>query len=129
MLKSFFSILLIVSHFSWADDLLDVLDGDSKSMDGLSIEKKSNIFQSLIAKPTAEQNIFFQFLEKGETKKALYQWPSAFEGTSFASSSTGQSLYGYLLFKNGRESIPRNSFYSFLSLSLSLTIFHNKLHL
>lgn len=94
--------LLFVTQTVYADGLLDVLDGKTKS-DGLSLEKKSYTFQGLVSRPTAEQNIFLQFLEKGEVKKALYQWPSAFENSSFASSSTGKALYGYLLFKNGLE--------------------------
>ncbi|MCJ8276727.1 MAG: hypothetical protein MJK18_07790, partial [Bdellovibrionales bacterium] len=85
-----------------ADDLLNVLDGSTKS-DGLSIEKKSSIFKGLVARPSAEQNIFFQFLEKGDDKKALYQWPSAFENSSFAATDNGKALYGYLLYRNGLE--------------------------
>ena len=100
-----FKILLIFTLTAspvFADDLLDVLDGGKgSSEDGLVIEKKSTIFKGLIRNPSAEQNIFFQFLEKGDEKKALYQWPSAFEGTSFARSDSGKALYGYLLFKNG----------------------------
>ncbi len=81
--------------------MLDVLNGDQKQMDGLNIEQKSSVFQNLVPSRSPEQNIFFQFLEKGEVKKALYQWPSAFENSSFASSNDGRALYGYLLYKNG----------------------------
>ncbi len=96
--------LIVISLFcspAWADDLLDVLDSGEGQEEGLVIEKKSNLFKGLVRNPTAEQNIFFQFLDQGEEKKALYQWPSAFDGTSFARSDTGKALYGYLLFKNG----------------------------
>ena len=34
-------------------------------------------------------------------RATLYQWFSAFNGTSFADSDSGRALYGYLLFKNG----------------------------
>lgn len=101
-----FRIILTFLFFSQtvlADDLLNVLDGDATQIDGLSVEKKSSIFESLIPKRTAEQNIFFQFLEKGQSRKALYQWSSAFDNTSFASSDSGKALYGYLLYKNGLQ--------------------------
>jgi tetratricopeptide (TPR) repeat protein len=57
----------------------------------------------LIGKTTPEQNIFLQFIEEGELEKALFQWPSAFEGTEFARSANGHALNAYLLFKNGVE--------------------------
>lgn len=98
-----FVIISLLCPGAFADDLLNVLDGPTTQSDGMSIEKKSSIFKSLVSRPNAEQNIFFQFLERGEAKKALYQWPSAFEGTRFASSDNGKALYGYLLYKNGLE--------------------------
>ena len=101
LIRILFAILL-VSSVAQADDLLNVLEGSTKS-DGLSIEKKSSIFKGLVARPSAEQNIFFQFLEKGDDKKALYQWPSAFENSSFAATDNGKALYGYLLYRNGLE--------------------------
>lgn len=96
------SIILLLSQVAFADDLLNVLDGKVKG-DGLSLEKKSSIFKGIIAQPTPEQTIFFQFLEKGEDKKALYQWASAFENSNFANTANGKALYGYLLYKNGLE--------------------------
>lgn len=102
MLKILLTVLMIAPMVK-ADDLLEVLDGERGSTEGLVIEKKSTIFKGLVSQPTAEQTIFFQFLEKGEVKKALYQWASAFEGTSFERSDSGRALYGYLLFKNGLE--------------------------
>ncbi len=96
-------MLCLFSSPSFADDLLEVLDGSQGQEEGLVIEKKSTLFKGLVAQPNAEQNIFFQFLEKGDERKALYQWPSAFAGTSFANSDSGKALYGYLLFKNGLQ--------------------------
>ena len=101
MIRILFAILMM-SQVAVADDLLNVLDGKIKG-DGLSLEKKSSIFKGLIAQPTSEQTIFFQFLEKGEDKKALYQWPSAFDNSNFPSTPNGKALYGYLLYKNGLE--------------------------
>lgn len=100
MLKLILS-LSFLSSMALADDLLEVLNGGQTQIDGLNVESKKSIFKDLVSRPTAEQNIFFQFLEKGDSRKALYQWSSAFEGSSFASSNNGQALYGYLLFKNG----------------------------
>lgn len=102
-----FKVLLIATLFSQvclADDLLDVLDNpSSKAVDGLSFEKKSQIFAKIIKRPNPEQVLFLQFIDKSEFKKALYQWPSAFEGTRFAESDNGKALYGYLLFQNGLQ--------------------------
>lgn len=92
--------LFIAGPWAQADDLLNVLDGEATQIDGFSQETKASVFKSLIKRPTAEQNIFFQFLEKGDNKKALYQWASAFDGTTFANTANGRALYGYLLFKN-----------------------------
>ena len=100
MIRLLFCILLF-SPSIYADDLLDVLNGSNEKSDGLSLEKKSSIFKSIMPRRNAEQNIFFQFLEKGDYNKALYQWPSAFEGGRFANTGNGRALYGYLLFKNG----------------------------
>ncbi len=99
-MKAILSLILIFTFQAQADDLLDVLGGESKSIE-MSFDKKNSLFKSLLSKPNAEQNIFFQFLEAGDFKKALYQWPSAFENSSFTQSENGKSLYAYLLFKNG----------------------------
>ncbi len=99
MFKTLLTIFLL-SPVVQADDLLDVLDGGAKVNSDKVVPAEPSVFKSIISRPTAEQNIFLQFLQKGEVKKALYQWPSAFEGTSFAKSDTGKALYGYLLFKN-----------------------------
>ncbi len=99
-MKTIFSLILIFTFQVHADDLLDALGGENKSVE-MSFDKKSNLYKSFLTQPNAEQNIFFQFLESGDFKKALYQWPSAFEKTSFAQSENGRSLYAYLLFKNG----------------------------
>lgn len=99
MISLVLSVLLTTA--AYADDLLNVLDDDQKKSDGLSLESKEQIFKSLIARPTAEQNIFFQFLQNGENGKALFQWPSAFGDSNYIETDNGRALYGYLLFKNG----------------------------
>ena len=55
----------------------------------------------ILKNPTAEQNIFLQFFDKGEFEKALYQWPTAFDGSSFGASASGKALYSLLLYRNG----------------------------
>ena len=96
-----FVFLLIQPIF--ADDVLDILDSDKISDSVVDIKKRNQLFRSLVRQPAAEQNIFFQFIEKKEFKKALYQWSSAFYETSFANSNNGRALYAYLLFKNGLQ--------------------------
>lgn len=52
---------------------------------------------------SAEQNIFLSFLDAGEYEKALYQWPSAFEGTAFAKTQDGRALRALILFRNNLQ--------------------------
>lgn len=98
-----FILSLLLLNSAYADDLLNVLDDDKAQSDGLSLENKEEIFKSLIAHPTAEQNIFFQFLQSGEFNKALFQWPSAFDESNYIETDNGKALYGYLMFKNGMQ--------------------------
>lgn len=56
--------------------------------------------RKLVSSINAEQNIFFQFIEKNDYEKAFFQWKAAFSTTAFASSPNGRALYSWLLFKN-----------------------------
>ena len=99
-------IIIFVFLFTqpiFADDVLNILDSDKISDSVVDIKKRNQLFRSLVRQPAAEQNIFFQFIERREFKKALYQWSSAFNETSFANSNDGRALYAYLLFKNGLQ--------------------------
>lgn len=95
---------------AWADDdLLSILsegEGAAASATGpngttAKTEKKPSLLKGVLEKPTAEQNIFMEFFDRGEMEKALYQWPVAFEGSEFAKSASGKALHAYLLHRNG----------------------------
>lgn len=90
-----------------ADELLDLLGGGSSEgvIPMAGQPSRASVIRQVLAKaggaPTAEQNIFIQFFDQGAFDKALYQWPSAFEGTAFAKSPSGRALNALVLFKNG----------------------------
>jgi len=99
--------LFLISPSS-GDDLLDILNDSSKeSSKKAAGSRKVHFsklgFSNLLKRKTAEQNIFFQFIERGQFQKALYQWPSAFTDSAFSKRDDGKALYGFLLFKNGLE--------------------------
>lgn len=91
------------------DDFLSLLGGEEAKQEVNAPKKKSaakpGVFRKIVTSEAgplnAEQNIFTQFIDQGETEKALYQWSSAFEGTAFAKSATGRALKALLLFQNG----------------------------
>jgi tetratricopeptide (TPR) repeat protein len=90
------------------DDLLSILGSKDSGLGGL-VDGKGSIQPALVPlhkllianKLTAEQNIFLQFVDSGDFEKALFQWPMAFEDTTFGKEPTGRALYAWLLFKNG----------------------------
>lgn len=82
------------------DELLDLL-GNGKAQTAQKQEAESELRKLLPGPATAEQNIFFGFMDKGDFEKALFQWPAAFGSTEFSKTTTGQALNDYLLFKNG----------------------------
>jgi predicted negative regulator of RcsB-dependent stress response len=104
LIKITMTVSLVVNlgisfHAHAEDDLLSILGGGEAPE-----AKKANepsVLSKVITSPTAEQNIFTQFFDKGEMEKALYQWPVAFDETEFGKSVTGRALYNYLLVRNG----------------------------
>lgn len=82
------------------DDLLKILDGQAATGAGAAQALAKTPLRKLAPNMTAEQNIFFQFIEKGDYEKALFQWAPAFEKTSFIRTPSGQALKAYLLFQN-----------------------------
>jgi hypothetical protein len=87
------------------DELLDILGaggGQPKAQGQKADESlmRRALLKSL-GKLSAEQNIFVSFIDQNQFDKALYQWPSAFEGTTFSKSPTGRALNAFVLFKNG----------------------------
>ena len=100
------SLVFVASPLVRADDdeLMDlmgkqVITDESTGEDAKAVAP--SMIKKLLPKPTAEQNIFVGFFSAGDFEKALYQWPSAFEGSTFAKTANGQALSAYLLFKNG----------------------------
>lgn len=103
---------VILFQFAAAEeDLLNILEGDSPKAPAASSSYRSP-HRSLFPKLSAEQNIFFQFLDAGEDEKALYQWPEAFESSAFEKSANGQALYSLLLFKNGLQLVALEKLFS-----------------
>ncbi len=83
------------------DELLNILGNGAAPSSQKAQTADASELRKVLKSPTAEQNIFLQFFDKGEMDKALYQWPTAFDGTAFAKTTTGRALNALLLFKNG----------------------------
>lgn len=83
------------------DDLLSILSGSGAGANSALNQAAESPLRKLVTRATPEQNIFFQFVEKGEMDKALYQWPTAFESTEFGKSVSGRALNAWILFRNG----------------------------
>lgn len=84
-----------------SDDLLQLLDsGKAQSLHNPQAQQKATEIRKLLGNPSAEQNIFLGFWAEQNYEKALYQWPSAFSGTSFAESFNGRALRAALMYRN-----------------------------
>lgn len=87
------------------DDLMNLMGSQANSpSDEVSVAEPSAVRKTLekaIGKLSAEQTIFVQFIEKNDFERALYQWPSAFDGSEFSKSENGVALNAFLLLKNG----------------------------
>ncbi|HRK08695.1 MAG TPA: hypothetical protein PLZ57_13065 [Pseudobdellovibrionaceae bacterium] len=87
------------------DELLDILGAGGSQPKAQGQKADESLMRRALLKSmgklSAEQNIFVSFIDQNQFDKALYQWPSAFEGTSFAKSPTGRALNAFVLFKNG----------------------------
>ncbi len=117
-----FKVTLVASLLSLAtlsasagDDLLNLLGQGASSVpgqDGVRPEARieTQWLREILKKEgrkkvdlLAEQNILEGFFSRAEYEKALFQWPVAVKGSELATSSNGQAIYGYLLFKNGLQ--------------------------
>ena len=94
------SVASVSNAASEGDELLSIL-GAGGGTAAAPTKETSSALRKLLKSPTAEQNIFLTFFEKGEMDKALYQWPAAFDGTEFAKTANGKALNSLVLFKNG----------------------------
>lgn len=102
--------LLMASTVHAADDeLLDLLGNGAAPSAQKSKSEEGSELRKIIGKPTAEQNIFLSFFDKGDFEKALFQWPTAFGDTEFAKSPNGKALNALLFFKNGLKIIGLES--------------------
>lgn len=83
---------------SGEDDLLKILDGQNSAAAPSSVTRSP--LRKLVSNINAEQNIFFQFIEKSDFERALFQWAPAFEKTDFIKTANGHALKAYLMFQN-----------------------------
>lgn len=105
-----FSLLL---QPAFADDLLDVLGEDTESEElFVTNDEISVALKTSLKKPSAEQNILIQFIAEKKYDKALYQWWSAFERSSFQKTDTGKTVFSFLLAKNGLDLIALEHFFT-----------------
>lgn len=85
-----------------SDDLMSILEGKTAQSAVQFVESEEVAKLKKAVNPSsAEQNIFFQFLVEKNYEKALFQWSSAFAGTTFQASPTGKALEAFLNYKNG----------------------------
>jgi tetratricopeptide (TPR) repeat protein len=100
-------MLLLLPAVLWAqeDDMLSILENQNTANSVVNVQVSPEIakIKGLVGGLNPEQVIFFNFLNKGDFKKALFQWSSAFSGSAFASSDNGKTLHAFLLYKNGLE--------------------------
>lgn len=107
MMKIAISALILACAFSAhaEDDVLSIL-GDSKDKkdNGVAedVIKGSNVspLKAVFPKSTAEQNIFFDLLGKGEYDKAMLQYFEAFGKSAIHRTPNGQALLSYVFLKN-----------------------------
>ncbi|KHD89401.1 MAG: hypothetical protein OM95_03255 [Bdellovibrio sp. ArHS] len=84
------------------DDLMSILEGKTSQAAAQFVESEEVAKLKKAVNPsTAEQNIFFQFLVEKNYEKALFQWATAFNGSSFQQTETGKALEAFLNYKNG----------------------------
>ncbi len=83
------------------DDLMQILEGKGPAAAAYVENEEIQKLKKAVNSSGAEQNIFFQFLSEKNYEKALFQWSTAFSGTKFHDSSSGQALQSYLYLKNG----------------------------
>lgn len=97
------SLLVSVAGPAYAeDDLMSILEGKTNTSSTQIVESEEVAkLKKAVSPSTPEQNIFFQFLVEKSYEKALFQWSTAFNGSSFQGSETGKALEAFLNYKNG----------------------------
>lgn len=103
------ALSLLSSTVSFAesgnDELLNMLQQNpaatkAKASPETHLDLRSPL-RKLVHQPTAEQNLFFELIEKSQWTQALSQWSVAFHGTAMEKSSNGRGLLYLLQFQNG----------------------------
>ncbi len=89
--------------FAADDELLDLLGNGASPTAAKTKSQDASELRKVLKNPTAEQNIFLTFFDKGDYEKAMFQWPSAFDGSAFVKTPSGQALNALLMFKNGMK--------------------------
>jgi tetratricopeptide (TPR) repeat protein len=89
------------AHAADDDELLNILGNGAAPSSQKAKTQDASELRKVLKNPTAEQNIFLTFFDKGDYEKSLYQWPTAFDGTAFAKTASGKALNALLLYKNG----------------------------
>jgi len=89
------------AHAADDDELLNILGNGAAPSSQKAKSAEASELRKVLRNPTAEQNIFLTFFDKGDFEKSLYQWPTAFDGSAFAKTASGKALNALLLYRNG----------------------------
>lgn len=99
-------LFILAAQKTWADaDLEALLGGGEKSEKTVKtfnndlVQWIEDVLQSQKLKPSAEQNVFFRYLENSQWSQALIQYQPAFGGTTFEKTQNGKALQAYVKFK------------------------------
>jgi len=84
-----------------AKSVLDLLKGNTNNAE-FTLDKhfKKNVGSLFSRKLKIKYPKLYDAIENKDYNKALALWSSSFRRTSFARSSTGHALYGFMMFKN-----------------------------
>lgn len=91
------------AHAADDDELLNILGNGAAPSSQKAKSPEASEIRKVLKNPTAEQNIFLTFFDKGDYEKSLYQWPTAFDGSAFGKTASGKALNALLLYRNGMK--------------------------
>lgn len=110
MMMKFLVSAVLAAGTAQAQDLESLLEGQNNSAGASSAQQPvaqqtrlSFAVQSLVGKMNSEQRIFLRHLELSDWNKALLQFQSAFNGSSFERTENAQALEALLKVKSGLE--------------------------
>lgn len=99
-MRRFFFLIVFFSFSAQAVSVLDILGGKDQTL-ALQKELKKDVGSLFPSDPKLLP--FIRAFESKNFHKALQAWEKLIAETAFATSSTGQALYAYLLFQNRFE--------------------------